>query len=198
MSTDGKGGSGMTNQIISGANQGVHAVFSTNVKPKRDHIQVKAGTEQTPLGRYREQGVDLELSGNSGKFTEEELEAMKQSEAEKSLRERYQEQLESAKEAAEGVGEGFEDMGKAMEIARRLMHGDIVPSSDEKFLMDFDKDMYLSAKSMQVLAQNKNAKKYDSLLEEEESEGAVDSEGGDIVIDASGLKLCREMTPASS
>ena len=89
-------------------------------------------------------------------------------------------------------------MGKAMEIARRLMHGDIVPSSDEKFLMDFDKDMYLSAKSMQVLAQNKNAKKYDSLLEEEESEGAVDSEGGDIVIDASGLKLCREMTPASS
>ncbi len=188
----------MTNQIMSGANQGIHAVFSTNVKPKRDHIQVKAGTEQTPLGRYREQGVDLELSGNSGKFTEEELEAMKQSEAEKSLRERYQEQLESAKEAAEGVGEGFEDMGKAMEIARRLMHGDIVPSSDEKFLMDFDKDMYLSAKSMQVLAQNKNAKKYDSLLEEEESEGAVDSEGGDIVIDASGLKLCREMTPASS
>ena len=73
----------MTNQIMSGANQGVHAVFSTNVKPKRDHIQVKAGTEQTPLGRYREQGVDLELSGNSGKFTEEELEAMKQSEAEK-------------------------------------------------------------------------------------------------------------------
>lgn len=195
----------MTNQMISGGNYGVYAAFSTNVKsdsgtvkPKRDHIQVKTGTEQTRLGQYREQGVDLELSGNSGKFTEEELEAMKQSEAEKSLRASYQEQLESAKEAAEGMGEGFEDMGKAMEIARRLMHGDIVPPSDEKFLMDFDKDIYLSAKSMQVLAQNKNAKEYDSLLEEEESEGAVDSKDGDIVIDASGLKLCREMMPASS
>lgn len=159
------------------------------VSAKDGKIQVNAS--DTILDEYRENGVDLELSGVQGKYTEEELDKMREEEEKKSLREMYQEQAEAAKEAAEAAGEGFEDMARALEIARRMMNGDRVPGSDEKFLMDFDKDMYLGAKSMQGLAQKKNPKEYDSLLEDEEEEGSVDAEGGDVVIDGSALNLCQ-------
>ena len=168
-----------------------------SVSVKGDRIQVNAAKQGTILAEYRNSGVDLELSGVAAEesvFTEEELEQMRKEEAEKRMRESYQEQAESAKEAADAMSEEFGDLAKAVEIARRLMHGDIVPQSDEKFLMDFDKDMYLGAKSMQALAQNEDKKKYDSLLEdEEEGEGSsVSVEGGDAVIDASKLNLCQE------
>lgn len=168
-----------------------------SVSIRGDRIQVNAAKQGTILDEYRNSGVDLELSGAAAEesvFTEEELEQMRKEEAEKRMRESYQEQVEAAKEAADAMSEDFGDLAKAVEIARRLMHGDIVPQSDEKFLMDFDKDMYLGAKSMQALAQNEDKKKYDSILEdEEEGEGSsVSVEGGDAVIDASKLNLCQE------
>lgn len=168
-----------------------------SVSVKGDRIQVNAAKQRTILDEYRNSGVDLEISGVAAEesvFTEEELDQMRKEEAEKRMRESYQQQAESAKEAAEGMSEEFGDLAKAVEIARRLMHGDIVPQSDEKFLMDFDKDMYLGAKSMQALAQNEDKKKYDSILEEEEEEegSSVSMEAGDVVIDASKLNLCQE------
>lgn len=168
-----------------------------SVSIRGDRIQVNAAKQGTILDEYRNSGVDLELSGAAAEesvFTEEELEQMRKEEEEKRMRESYQEQVEAAKEAADAMSEEFGDLAKAVEIARRLMHGDIVPQSDEKFLMDFDKDMYLGAKSMQALAQNEDKKKYDSILEdEEEGEGSsVSVEGGDAVIDASKLNLCQE------
>lgn len=189
----------MANQVIGIGENGYCASFQPGMrqagskeKTGADQVQIKA-PEQTLLQQYKAQGVDLELSGEFSKFTEEELEEMKKSDEMRSLAEMYQEQLESAKKAAEAAGEGFEDMGKALEIARRMMHGDIVPSSDEKFLMDYNKDVYLAAKNMQMMAQNEKSKKYDSILEDEEEgeEGAsVRQEGGDLVIDASALNLC--------
>lgn len=190
----------MANQVIGIGENGYSALFQAGKKQAgrkektgTDQIQVKA-PKQTRLQQYKAQGVDLELSEEFSKFTEEELEEMKKSEEMQSLAQMYQEQLESAKKAAEAAGEGFEDMGKALEIARRLMHGDIVPSSDEKFLMDYNKDVYMAAKNMQMMAQNEKSKKYDSILEDEEEEGeegsaSVRQEGGDLVIDASGLNL---------
>lgn len=190
----------MANQVIGIGENGYSALFQTGKKQAgtkgktgTDQIQVKA-PKQSLLQQYKAQGVDLELSEEFSKFTEEELEEMKKSEEMQSLAQMYQEQLESAKKAAEAAGEGFEDMGKALEIARRLMHGDIVPSSDEKFLMDYNKDVYMAAKNMQMMAQNEKSKKYDSILEDEEEEGeegsaSVRQEGGDLVIDASSLNL---------
>lgn len=189
----------MANQVISVGENGYSALFQPGRKQAgtketgADRIQVKA-PKQSLLQQYKAQGVDLELSEEFSKFTEEELEEMKKSEEMQSLAQMYQEQLESAKKAAEAAGEGFEDMGKALEIARRLMHGDIVPSSDEKFLMDYNKDVYMAAKNMQMMAQNEKSKKYDSILEDEEEEGeegsaSVRQEGGDLVIDASALNL---------
>ena len=164
------------------------------VTVKEDQISVKAAQPGTVLDQYRVQGVDLELSGEQPEsvYTEEDLEKMRAEAEMKNLQEMYQENLEAAKEAAEAAGEGFEDLGRALEIARRMMHGDIVPASDEKFLMDFNRDIYMGAKNMQALAKNDDPEKYDSLLEDEEGEGAgVTADGPDITVDASGLNLCQ-------
>ncbi|MDE5933678.1 MAG: hypothetical protein K2H40_14515, partial [Lachnospiraceae bacterium] len=84
-------------------------------------------------------------------------------EAEKRM---YQEMLENTKEAAEAQGEGYEDLAKALEIARRILNGDIVPAQDEQFLMEFNSEIYMRVKSM---AESKeDPEEYDSLLEEEE------------------------------
>lgn len=176
------------------------AIPAKSAKPKKtvtvkeDQISVKAAQPGTVLDQYRVQGVDLELSGEQPEsvYTEEDLEKMRAEAEMKSLQEMYQENLEAAKEAAEAAGEGFEDLGRALEIARRMMHGDIVPASDEKFLMDFNRDIYMGAKNMQALAKNDDPEKYDSLLEDEEGEGAgVTADGPDITVDASGLNLCQ-------
>ena len=159
-------------------------------------VHVKADGAGGILEKYRSQGVELELSGEQpeGKFTEEELAEARGEEERKFLQESYQEQAEAAKKNAEAAGEGFQDMARALEISRRLSHGDRVPASDEKFLMDYDKDMYLGAKTMQALAQNEDPKKYKSILEEEEEEGeGVKAEGGEITVDASELNLCQQM-----
>lgn len=189
----------MTDSISGIGNRGVNSLLSAaaekpheNVSVKGNHIQVKAEPEQTILEQYREQGVDLELSESSGKFTEEELEQMKKEKEEDRVREMYQESLESSKESAKAAGEAMDGMARALVIARRMMNGDIVPGSDEKYLMDFDKDMYMGAKTMQGLARNKDPKKYDSVLEEEEGDGessSVSVEGDHITIDASALTI---------
>lgn len=186
----------MTGITGTGSATMAQGVSAASYQPKKtvtandDKIQVNAS--ETILDEYRENGVDLELSDAWEKYTDEELAKMREEDEKKSLREMYQEQAEAAKEAAEATGEEFEDMARALEIARRMMNGDRVPGSDEKFLMDFDKDMYLGAKSMQGLAQKKDPKDYDSLLEEEEQEeDSVQENGGEIVVDASGLNLCQ-------
>ncbi|MCM1245462.1 MAG: hypothetical protein NC293_07450 [Roseburia sp.] len=186
----------MTGITGTGSATMAQGVSAASYQPKKtvaandDKIQVNAS--ETILDEYRENGVDLELSDAWEKYTDEELDKMREEDEKKSLREMYQEQAEAAKEAAEATGERFEDMARALEIARRMMNGDRVPGSDEKFLMDFDKDMYLGAKSMQGLAQKKDPKDYDSLLEEEEQEeDSVQENGGEIVVDASGLNLCQ-------
>lgn len=164
------------------------------VTVKGEQISVKADRPDTVLDQYRVQGVDLELSGEQPEsvYTEEELEKMRADAEMKNLQQMYQENLEAAKEAAEAAGEGFEDLGRALEIARRMMHGDIVPASDEKFLMDFNRDIYMGAKNMQALAKNDDPEKYDSILEDEEGEGeGVTANGSDITVDASGLNLCQ-------
>lgn len=165
-----------------------------SVSVSGNNVYVKTEQTGTILDEYRNQGVDLELSGEQpeGKFTEEELAAMQEEKEKNSLRKLYQEQAEAAKESAEATGEQLEDMGRALEIARRISHGDHVPASDEKFLMDYNKDLYLGAKSMQAIAKNEDPKDYKSILEEDKEEGTgVQITDGDITIDASGLNLCQ-------
>ncbi|MCM1175963.1 MAG: hypothetical protein NC341_13055 [Blautia sp.] len=87
----------------------------------------------------------------------------------------YQEMLENTREAAEAQGEGYADLAKALEIARRILNGDIVPAQDEKFLMEYNSEIYMRVKSM--AEQKEDPEEYDSLLEEEEEDGSGGGSG---------------------
>lgn len=77
--------------------------------------------------------------------------------------------MESAKQQGEAMEEYYEDMGKIMEVARRIMKGGIVPAEDEKKLMEYSMELYQAAKNMGALA--KEREEYDTLWEEEPEEG---------------------------
>ncbi len=156
------------------------------------NVTVKVAEEKNLLDEYRELGVDLQLTE-----VQPEEEQARKAQQERNMMDMYQQQMEAAKENADAMGEAMKDVGRALEIARRMMKGDIVPPSDEKFLMDYNKDIYMGAKNMQAMAQNEDPEKHDSVLEEEESEGnaSVKVEGGDISIDASSVNLVRTELP---
>lgn len=89
----------------------------------------------------------------------------------------------ASKQQADAAKEYGEEMGKLITVARRIMHGDIVPQSDEKKLMEFDRDLYQMAKNIGALAKMKDKKEYDSLWDEEkkEYEDPMEAAGGEEV-----------------
>ena len=78
----------------------------------------------------------------------------------------------SAEQQGEAVADYYEDLGKIMEVARRIMNGGIVPASDEKKLMEYSPELYQAAKNIGVLA--KKREEYDTLWEEEEPKESED------------------------
>ena len=74
--------------------------------------------------------------------------------------------LVSAKQQGEAMEDYVEDLGKIMEVARRIMKGGIVPASDERKLMEYSMEMYQAAKNMGALA--KEREEYDSLWDDKE------------------------------
>ncbi|MBQ7919470.1 MAG: hypothetical protein IJ324_05975 [Lachnospiraceae bacterium] len=74
----------------------------------------------------------------------------------------------SAEQQGEAMEDYVEDLGKIMEVARRLMKGGIVPASDEKKLMEYSMELYQAAKNMGALAMQKEKEEYDSLWGDEE------------------------------
>lgn len=81
--------------------------------------------------------------------------------------------MESAKQQGEAMEESMEDLGKIMEVARRIMNGGIVPPTDEKKLMDYSMELYQAAKNIGALTK-KEKEEYESLWEEEEDKQAPD------------------------
>ena len=128
---------------------------------------VRSRMEKSPENReqFESEAAALELTLDS-------LEE-KQSEYEKyleQLSEKYCAYWNTA--VAEQQGDAMEeyaaDMGKIMEVARRIMKGAIVPASDEKKLMEFSNEMYQTAKSVGAMVQRQKREKYDTLWGEEE------------------------------
>lgn len=72
----------------------------------------------------------------------------------------------SAEQQGDAMSEYYEDLGKIMEVARRIMNGGIVPASDERKLMEYSQELYQAAKNIGALA--KKREEYDTLWEEEE------------------------------
>ena len=76
----------------------------------------------------------------------------------------------SSQQQADAYKEYAEDLGKIMEVARRIMKGATVPQSDEKKLMDFDNELYQMAKAVGEMAKRmkEEREEYDSLWKDEE------------------------------
>lgn len=74
----------------------------------------------------------------------------------------------SSEQQGEAMKEYVKDLGKIIEVARRLMKGGIVPAQDEKKLMEFNMEMYQAAKNMGEIMKQKKREEYDSLWQDEE------------------------------
>lgn len=78
----------------------------------------------------------------------------------------------AGEQQADAYKEYGEEMGKIMEVARRIMKGASVPPQDEKKLMDFDYELYTAAKSVgemvRRMKKEKEREEYDSLWGDEE------------------------------
>ena len=83
-------------------------------------------------------------------------------------------QMVSSKQQQDASKEYVEDLGKIMEVARRLMKGDIVPPNDEKKLMEYSMEMYQAAKNMGALAKQKEREEHESLWDEKEEKKVYD------------------------
>lgn len=75
----------------------------------------------------------------------------------------------SAEQQGEAMEDYVTDMGKIMEVARRLMRGAIVPGSDERKLMEYSMELYQAAKNMGAMVRQKKREEYDSLWDEDEA-----------------------------
>lgn len=76
--------------------------------------------------------------------------------------------LVSAKQQGDAMEEYVEDIGKIMQVARRIMDGDIVPPSDEKKLLEYSSELYQAAKNIGAMTKKEEREKYDSLWGDEE------------------------------
>ena len=74
----------------------------------------------------------------------------------------------SAEQQGDAMEEYVEDMGKIMEVARRLMKGAVVPAKDEQKLMEYSMELYQAAKNMGMLEKQKEKEEYDSLWDDDE------------------------------
>ena len=76
----------------------------------------------------------------------------------------------SSEQQDEAMKKYTEDLGKIMEVPRRLMKGAVVPETDEKKLMEYSMELYQAAKNIGAMANQREKDKYDSLWDEDEEE----------------------------
>ena len=82
--------------------------------------------------------------------------------------------MEASRQQADAAEEYYEDIGKIMEVARRIMRGGIVPPQDEKKLMEYSMELYQAAKNIGSMEQQKKREEYDSLWEEKTENKVVE------------------------
>jgi hypothetical protein len=76
----------------------------------------------------------------------------------------------SSEQQGEAVEEYTEELGKIMEVARRIMKGGVVPPNDEKKLMEFSMEMYQAAKNIGAMVKQREKEEYESLWDEDEEQ----------------------------
>lgn len=107
-----------------------------------------------------------------------------------SMFERYEQMLKEQSESSKKAAKSAKDTAKILEIARRIASGAKVPKTDEQKLMEYNFQLYLSAKETAMLNQEKEKKEYDRLFKDNDKKNGVVqvvTENGEVKIDASGL-----------
>ncbi len=86
---------------------------------------------------------------------------------------------EASKQQKDAMEDAAVEMGKIMEVARRIGKGARVPENDEKKVMDYSMELYMAAKNLAMLNKMNKKKKeeYDSLWGDEEEKKEYDPEG---------------------
>lgn len=82
-----------------------------------------------------------------------------------------EEMLKNSRDQSEQSAERFDDLGKCMTIAARIMNGDTVPQKDHKFLAEKYPELYEQAILMRRI--NHDPKRYKSLIEDEEEDNPL-------------------------
>ena len=150
-------------QLYSTQIKAYHEQHTALYKQKKE-LEEKIESEENGSVIYANEAATLELS-------------IKAVEEQKNQYQKYMDKLmqqwsaisnmESAKQQGEAMEESMVDLGKIMEVARRIMNGGIVPPTDEKKLMDYSMELYQAAKNIGALTK-KEKEEYESLWEEEE------------------------------
>lgn len=86
---------------------------------------------------------------------------------------------EASKQQKDAMEDAAVEMGKIMEVARRIGKGARVPANDEKKVMDYSMELYMAAKNLAMINKMNKKKKeeYDSLWGDEEEKKEYDPEG---------------------
>ena len=86
---------------------------------------------------------------------------------------------EVSKQQKDAMEDAAVEMGKIMEVARRIGKGARVPANDEKKVMDYSMELYMAAKNLAMINKMNKKKKeeYDSLWGDEEEKKEYDPEG---------------------
>ena len=156
-------------------------LYSTQIKSYHEQQLILAKQKQELESKMKLVHNGKELYANEAATLELTIEAVNEKQNEyKDYMEKLIEQwsatanMVSAEQQGEAMEEIYADMGKIMEVARRIMKGGIVPAQDERKLMEFSMEMYQAAKSMGAMARQKEKEEYDSLWGDEEEKELED------------------------
>lgn len=150
-------------------------IYRTQVNAYQTQKAALSKQLQKVSSRIKSSSNEQEQHGSEAAVLELTLDALNEKQAEyqdylNKLSEQYcaywnatvaEQQADSAKEYAV-------EMGKILEVARRIMKGGTVPATDERKLMEFSSELYQAAKNIGAMAQRRKKEKYDTLWEDEE------------------------------
>ena len=90
---------------------------------------------------------------------------------------------EVAKQQGNALSKAAKEMGKMLEIYRRIASGGQVPPEDEQRLMEYNHELYMAAKTAAML-QEGDGEKYESLFEDEEEKNGEEKTASEIAGEA--------------
>ena len=154
-----------TTNIITDGEQKLFEVSQMTVQSNvSNETAINEQTDRVKLCMSEEDGVILEISDEAKKKYAEQMQVLNQ----------LKQMAEQNRKANEKQNEEGDELSKIMTIFRRIANGDIVPASDEKKLMEYNQEMYMAAKNIASMKENKDPEEYDSVDKEKKHRSCMD------------------------